>query len=81
MNLKTSCLAGLMPKTVWSRGRCKHYNDLQLAEQIRAMPEPTGAELAKLRRRSKARLAATEPHYDGLLDPAKRAAKSSFKRD
>jgi|GEM_PF-806576 len=67
LNLKTSCAAGLPPKDAWSRGRCTRHNDLGVLEQLAAAAPPSGARLAKLRRRQRAALAASEPHYNGVL--------------
>ena len=75
LNFKTYCKAGFSPRRQWDRGRCRHYNDAALLEEILHRPEPTGARLAKANRRRRAELAATEPHHDGVLDPGKLAGR------
>ena len=76
LNSRTLCLAGLKPREVWSRGRCKSYNDNTLLDQVASRPMPTGAGLARLKRQARAEIAATEPHYNGVLDPSKMAGRS-----
>jgi len=73
LNLKASCAAGMLPKDAWARGRCRHYGDAELLEAIQQRPAPTGAELARLRRKAVAAREATKPHYNGVLDPSKMA--------
>jgi len=70
LNMRTYCAAGLMPKRQWDRGRCRHYGNDGLLDQILSRPEPTGAKQARLQRRAKAIATACWPHYNGLLDPA-----------
>ena len=76
LNLRTHCAAELLPKSVWARGSCKRYNDGALLEQIKAGAGPTGAALAKRKRQARAVLSGTEPHYNGVLDPAKLAGQA-----
>lgn len=67
LNARTRCEAGLLPKNLWSRGRCRHFGNAELLAEIRAQPEPAGARRARRARQARAALAATEPHYNGLL--------------
>ena len=76
LNLRTYCAAGLPPKDQWDGRRCKHYGDAVLLKDIQRRPGPSGAKLARLRRKAKAEAAATEPHHDGVLDPGKMAGRS-----
>jgi len=71
LNLKTVCAGELEPETQWSKGRCRYFGNLQLLEAFINRPQPTGAKLARLVRKAKARAMACEPHYNGVLHPAK----------
>jgi len=71
LNQKRSCAAGFSPKAEWNHGRCKHYGDEALLAQISERPTPSGAKAARLARKAKAVVKATEPHHDGVLDPGK----------
>ncbi len=73
LNLRTQCATGLETKRQWRRGKCRHYDDQELLAELEAQPGPTGAALAKTRRQVKAAAMATEPHYNGVLDPGKMA--------
>lgn len=64
-------MAGLEPKAVWDKGRCRHYDDQELLAEILQRPEPAGSYRGKLRRKAKATAMATEPHHNGVLDPGK----------
>lgn len=70
LNLRRICAAGLEPKTVWSRGRCKRYNDQALLAASARPDPPVGAKAAKNRRRRKAIQEHTEPHHNGVAPPA-----------
>lgn len=76
LNLRERCAAGFEPKAQWSRGRCRHYGDQELLADLRKKPGPTGSELARLRRKADAAKMATEPHYNGVLDPGKMAGRA-----
>jgi len=81
LNQRTSCAAGLEPKAVWDRRKCRHYNDRELLVQLAAAAAaPSGAKLARQRRKVKADLMATEPHYNGVLDPGKMAGRAIRRR-
>jgi len=67
LNMKTFCAAGLQPKAEWARKRCRQFNDRAVLEAYRSSAPPEGAKAAKLRRRSRATTAATEPHHNGLV--------------
>ncbi len=71
LNARTRCMAGLEPKAVWDKGRCKHYDDEQLLADILQRPEPAGIYRGKLQRKAKALVTATEPHHNGVLDHGK----------
>ncbi len=75
LNLRTRCALGLEPKRVWSTGRCRRYNDLVALEGL-APAKECGAKLARVRRQTKAAMMATEPHYNGVLDPGKMASQA-----
>jgi len=79
LNLRVSCAAHLRPKSAWAKGRCKHYNDQQLLAASRDPQALTGAALARRRRKARAEQAATEPHYNGVLDPGKMAGRAKRK--
>ena len=55
-----------------------HYlgTDQELLADLRKKPGPTGSELARLRRKADAAKMATEPHYNGVLDPGKMAGRA-----
>jgi len=81
LNQRTVCLAGLEPKKVWDRRSCRHYNNAELlAELASGGGAPSGAELARMRRKAKADRTATEPHYNGVLDPGKMAGRAKKRR-
>ena len=75
LNFKTYCRAGLEPKAVWDRGRCKHHGDGDLLERLQQAPGPRGAKLARRQRQVRARRRATEPHHNEVLDPGKLAGR------
>jgi hypothetical protein len=76
LNQKTRCAAGLHPKERWAHGRCKHYDDKALLAEILRRPEPSGAKQARLVRQAKAVANATQPHYNGSVDPEKMAIQA-----
>jgi hypothetical protein len=76
LNLRTVCAAGLLPKDQWRHGRCNRYGDAALLAELRDRPGPSGAKLAYLKRRQRAVLTLTEPHYNGVLDPGKMAGRA-----
>jgi len=76
LNQKRRCAAGLRPKAQWDHGKCRHYDDQALLAEIERMPSPTGAKLARLRRKARAEQMATEPHWNGVLDPGKMAGRT-----
>ena len=76
LNFKTYCKAGLPPKAEWDRGQCRHYGDTSLLDKLENAPPPTGASLARQKRKARARQTASEPHYNGVLDPGKMAGRS-----
>ncbi len=67
LNLRTSCAAGLDPKTEWARGRCRSCNDQAVLEAYRNPPPLTGAKAAKVQRRVRAVETAGEPHHNGVV--------------
>jgi hypothetical protein len=75
LNFKTRCAAALAPKAQWDRGRCKHYGDKALLEEVLSKPVPGGAKRARRIRQAKAIAKATGPHYNGVLDPGKMAGR------
>lgn len=76
LNLKASCAAGFRPKAEWDHGKCRHFDDQALLAEILSRPAPNGAKLARLHRKAKAERTATEPHYNGVLDPGKMAGRA-----
>ena len=80
LNLRTSCAAGFLPKMRWSRGRCSDYGDRALLEQVSNKAAPEGATLARGRRRAKATLMDTEPHYNGVFDAQKVSVRVNGRR-
>jgi len=80
LNLRTRCAAGFLPKRRWSRGRCGDYGDQALLAQVRNKPAPGGTSLARRRRRTKATLMGTEPHYNGLFDARKVSVRVNGRR-
>ena len=76
LNFRTLCAAGLEPKAQWDTGRCTHYGDARLLLTPPDRVEPTGAKLARARRKAKADESAGQPHYDGMLDPARLSGRS-----
>ena len=76
LNFKASCAGGFLPEERWNGRRCKHYGDAELLEQVLSRPEPTGARRARVARKGKAAAMATEPHYNGVLDPGKLAGRA-----
>ena len=61
---------------MWDHSRCKHFNDLALLAELQHQPGPTGAKLAHLLRKAKAEQMATEPPWNGVLDPGKMAGRA-----
>lgn len=80
LNLRTRCAAGFLPKRRWSRGQCRDYGNQELLEQVRHKPAIEGTRLARRRRRWKAALAHTEPHYNGLFDARKVSVRVNGRR-
>ena len=69
LNFRTYCMAGLQPAAAWDGRRCKHYGDARRLEEMLHPPVLAGAALARLRRRERAVVAATAPHFNGVLSP------------
>ena len=76
LNRKARCAAGLAPKAQWDHGRCKYYGDEALLAELLKRPSPSGAKLARLKRRAKAVEKASQPHYNGVLDPGKMTGRA-----
>ncbi len=67
LNLRTTCAAGVEPLLAWSRGTCRHWNDLTALERYQSPQLLTGARKAKLIRRVKAEQNRTVPHFNGQI--------------
>jgi hypothetical protein len=67
LNLGERCAVFADPHEQWKHGTCKGYKNEDLYQKYLADQVPTAPEMRKEKRRERARLAHTEPHYDGTL--------------
>lgn len=71
LNLVAKCAVFEHPVLKWKHRHCEGYNNEALIKQYQRAQQIEGAKKRRKKRAEKAKLAHTEPHYDGFRRPGR----------